>query len=35
MAVYEFSVMNQQFNQMKAMCEQLIVLIDKEVASDD
>jgi hypothetical protein len=35
MAVYEFSVMNQQFNQMKTMCEQLVVLIDKEVASDD
>ena len=35
MAVYQFTVMNQQFNQMKTMCEELIVLIDKEVASDD
>lgn len=35
MAVYEFTVMNQQFRQMKAMCEDLIVLIDNEIASDD
>ena len=35
MAVYEFSVMNDQFRQMKAMCEELIVLIDNELASDD
>ncbi|WP_052158336.1 DUF6090 family protein [Lacinutrix jangbogonensis] len=30
MAVYEFSVMNEQLKQMKTMCEQLIVLIDNE-----
>lgn len=35
MAVYEFTVMNQQFKQMKAMCQNLIVLIDKELATDD
>ena len=35
MAVYEFTVMNQQFEQMKAMCQQLILLIDKELASND
>lgn len=35
MAVYEFSVMNQQFRDMKAMCEQLIALIDKELKTDD
>lgn len=31
MAVYEFSVMNQQLSQMKAMCEQLLQLIDHEI----
>ncbi len=31
MAVYEFTVMNNQFRQMKVMCEQLIQLIDKEI----
>jgi Family of unknown function (DUF6090) len=31
MAVYQFSVMNQQFQEMKAMCQQLIELIDKEL----
>ena len=35
MSVYQFTVMNQQFLEMKSMCEQLILLIDKEVASDD
>jgi hypothetical protein len=35
MAVYEFTVMNQQFNGMKTMCQQLIELIDKEIAKDD
>ena len=28
MAVYEFTVMNQQFQEMKTMCQQLIGLID-------
>lgn len=31
MAVYEFTVMNNQFRQMKVMCEQLIELIDNEI----
>ncbi|MCA0154399.1 DUF6090 family protein [Winogradskyella vincentii] len=31
MAVYQFTVMNQQFRQMKAMCQKLIDLIDKEL----
>jgi len=31
MAVYEFSVMNVQFNEMKAMCNSIIKLIDKEI----
>jgi hypothetical protein len=35
MAIYQFGVMNQQMNEMKKMCNQLIVLIDKELASDD
>jgi hypothetical protein len=35
MAIYQFGVMNQQMNEMKNMCNQLIVLIDKELASDD
>lgn len=34
MAVYEFTVMNQMFTEMKGMCEQLIQLIDKEVKND-
>jgi hypothetical protein len=32
MAVYQFSVMNQEFQEMKGMCEELITLIDKELA---
>jgi hypothetical protein len=35
MAVFEFTVMNQQFNGMKTMCQQLIELIDKETTKDD
>ena len=35
MAVYEFTVMNQQLVQMKTMCEELIVLIDKETTAND
>jgi len=35
MAVYQFSEMNVQFNEMKNMCEQLIVLIDKELVNND
>lgn len=35
MAVYQFSEMNVQFNEMKNMCEQLIVLIDKELIKND
>ncbi len=31
MAIYEFTVMNQQFNAMKTMCQQLIELIDNEM----
>lgn len=31
MAVFEFSVMNEQLAEMKKMCEQLIVLIDNEL----
>ncbi len=31
MAIYEFSVMNQQFEEMKAMSLQLLVLIDQEI----
>jgi len=34
MAVYEFTVMNQQFSEMKAMCQQLIEHIDNEINSD-
>jgi hypothetical protein len=34
MSVYQFTVMNQQFNQMKNMCQQLIELIDKEMSDD-
>ena len=35
MAVYEFSVMNGQFNEMKAMCENIISLIDMEIEAED
>ncbi|MCA0133793.1 DUF6090 family protein [Winogradskyella alexanderae] len=35
MAVYEFTVMNNQFRQMKDMCQKLIELIDKEIELDD
>jgi len=35
MAVYEFTVMNQQLSQMKALCQELIALIDKELELDD
>ena len=31
MAAYEFEAMNRQFNEMKLMCNNLIVLIDKEL----
>jgi hypothetical protein len=31
MAVYEFSVMNMQFNEMKILCNSIIALIDKEL----
>ena len=31
MAVYEFSVMNAQFNEMKTMCNSIIASIDKEL----
>ncbi|WP_372946177.1 DUF6090 family protein [Muriicola sp.] len=34
MAVYEFSVMNAQFEAMKVLCNQIIELIDKELRSD-
>ncbi len=34
MAVYEFTTMNGQLNEMKAMCNQLIELIDNEINSD-
>lgn len=34
MAVYEFSVMNSQFEAMKSMCNSIIALIDKELNSD-
>ncbi|MEY8020457.1 DUF6090 family protein [Muriicola sp. SD30] len=35
MAVYEFSVMNGQFNAMKTMCENIISLIDMEIEAED
>lgn len=35
MAVYEFSVMNGQFNEMKAMCNSLIELIDDEMKKEN
>ena len=31
MAAYEFGAMNRQFNEMKLMCNNLIVLINKEL----
>jgi hypothetical protein len=34
MAVYEFSVMNAQFNEMKAMCNSIITLIDSELKDE-
>jgi hypothetical protein len=34
MAIYQFDVMNQKMNEMKDMCLQLIVLINKETSSD-
>jgi hypothetical protein len=34
MAVYEFSVMNQQLAEMKAKCDELIVLIQEEIQED-
>lgn len=34
MAVYEFTVMNNQFRQMKDMCQQLIKLIDREIENE-
>ena len=34
MAVYEFSVMNAQFNEMKAMCNSIIKLINKEIITE-
>lgn len=35
MAVFEHSVMNQQLSDMKTMCQHLIQLINKEVATND
>jgi len=32
MAVYEFSTMNRQFNEMKTLCNSLIAVIDRELA---
>lgn len=34
MAVYEFSVMNSQFNEMKDLCNSIIKLINKEIESE-
>lgn len=34
MSVYQFTVINQMFEQMKAMCQELIRLIDDEAAKD-
>ena len=34
MAIYEFTVMNQMFAEMKSMCQKLIELIDNELVSD-
>ena len=31
MAIYEFTVMNQQFNEMKEMCNSIINMIDHEI----
>ncbi len=33
MAVYEFSAMNVQLEKMKAMCQDLILLIDEEIST--
>ena len=35
MAVYEFSVMNAQFNEMKTMCNSIIALIDNELNDEE
>ena len=35
MAVYEFSVMNRQFNEMKTMCNSIIALIDNEINDEE
>ncbi len=35
MAVYEFSVMNAQFNEMKTMCNSIITLIDNELNTEE
>jgi len=34
MAVYQFSEMNDQFNEMKKMCKELIQLIDNEIRTE-
>lgn len=34
MAVYEFSVMNSQFEEMKSMCNSIVALIDKELNAE-
>lgn len=34
-AVYEFSVINEMFRGMKTMCQELIRLIDNELAEED
>ena len=34
MAVYEFSIMNSQFNEMKDLCNSIIKLINKEIESE-
>ncbi len=35
MANYEFSVMNAQFNEMKTMCNSIIILIDNELNTEE
>ena len=35
MAVYEFSVMNTQFTEMKSMCNSIIALIDNELNDEE
>jgi len=35
MAVYEFSVMNAQFNEMKTICNSIITLIDNEINDEE